>query len=266
VLILLPPSEGKAPAPRRGRPLDLASLSLPELTDPRTRVLIALESLAQGPRGAAVQALGLPAGLVSEVDKDAVLSTAPTQPAALLYTGVLYAALDLATLDAAATRRARRTILISSALFGAVRLTDRLPAYRLPPTARLPRIGTLASVWRTPLAHAIAEASGTGVIVDLRSTPYQAMARINGPMAERTVQIRVLHEAVPGDRSTRSIVSHFNKATKGLLTRTLVEEATVPRSTDDVSCLLKDHGWQVEDGPAAASGKPRTIDVIVAQV
>ena len=38
VLILLPPSEGKD-VPRRGRPLDLADLSFPDLTGARSRVL-----------------------------------------------------------------------------------------------------------------------------------------------------------------------------------------------------------------------------------
>jgi cytoplasmic iron level regulating protein YaaA (DUF328/UPF0246 family) len=266
VLILLPPSEGKAPTPRRGRPLDLAALSLPELTAPRTRVLETLEALAQGPRGAAVHALGLPAGLVGEVDKDAVLTSAPTQPAGRLYTGVLYGALDVATLDPAASRRARRSVLVASALFGAVRLTDRIPAYRLPPTARLPRMGTLASVWRGPLTSALNEAAGSGVVVDLRSTPYQAMSRITGPLADRTVQIRVLHEAVPGDRSSRSIVSHFNKATKGRLTRSLLEQGERPRTTDDLLDLMRTCGWLIEDGPTAPAGRPRTIDVVVAQV
>jgi hypothetical protein len=46
VLILLPPSEGKA-APRRGKPLDLAVLSSPELTTARTTLLSALVDLCR---------------------------------------------------------------------------------------------------------------------------------------------------------------------------------------------------------------------------
>ena len=47
MLILLPPSEGKT-APRRGKPLDLAELSFPELTETRDLLLTALVDLCAG--------------------------------------------------------------------------------------------------------------------------------------------------------------------------------------------------------------------------
>ena len=96
MLVLLPPSEGKAPAGRRGRPLDLATLAFPALTAARTRVLDALVTLAEGPRAEALHRLGLPVGLSDEVDKDAGLRSAGTVPVERLYTGVLYDALGLA--------------------------------------------------------------------------------------------------------------------------------------------------------------------------
>jgi cytoplasmic iron level regulating protein YaaA (DUF328/UPF0246 family) len=205
-------------------------------------------------------------GLAGEVDKNAALRTSPTRTAGTLYAGVLYAALDLPGLDPVAARRARRSLLISSALFGLVRTTDRLPAYRLSPAARLPRLGTLASVWRRPMTTALDEAAGAGVVLDLRSTPYQALGRITGPLADRTVHVRVLHEAVPGDRASRSIVSHFNKATKGRLVRSLLEQTENPRSATDLVELLRQTGWAVEDGPDSARGGARILDVVVAQV
>jgi cytoplasmic iron level regulating protein YaaA (DUF328/UPF0246 family) len=212
-----------------------------------------------------VEALGLTAGLAGEVDKDAVLTTSPTLPASKLYTGVLYEALGLTTLDAAALRRARRSLLISSALFGAVRLTDRLPTYRLSMTARLPRArSTLAAQWRTPLQQAMPAAAGRSVILDLRSGPYAAMWRPKAELASRTASVRVLHEAVPGDRSTRSIVSHFNKATKGRLVRSLLIDGRTPSTVDELVDLLSDLGWTVEPGPATAG--VRAVDVVVPQV
>jgi len=264
VLVLLPPSEGKAAPPRRGKPLDLEALTLSELTPTRAALIAALENLARGPRHAAVKALGLSPGLADEIGKDAVLTTAPTLPASRLYTGVLYEALDLASLPPAATRKARHQLLVFSALFGVVRMNDRLPPYRLSPSARLPRMGTIASVWKPALAEHLPALAGRGPIIDLRSGPYVAMWRPTGTLADRTMTVRVLHEAVPGDVSTRSIVSHFNKATKGRLVRDLMTDESAPRTIDQVIEVWRQRGWtvEVEDQSAGA----RSVDVIVAQV
>jgi cytoplasmic iron level regulating protein YaaA (DUF328/UPF0246 family) len=116
------------------------------------------------------------------------------------------------------------------------------------------------------VASALDDAAAAGVVLDLRSTPYLGLGRITGPLAERTVHVRVLHEAVPGDRTSRSIVSHFNKATKGRLVRSLLERADNPRTTDDLVELLRSTGWSVEDGPASSRDGARTLDVVVTQV
>lgn len=264
MLVLLPPSEGKAAPPRRGRPLDLEALTLPELTPTRAALLSALEKLAQGPRPAAAKALGLSPGLADEIDKDAVLTTAPTLPASRLYTGVLYEALDLASLPPAATRKARRQLVVFSALFGVVQMNDRLPPYRFSPNARLPRTGSIASVWKPTLTEHFPTLAARGPIVDLRSGPYAAMWRPTGDLANRTMTVRVLHEAVPGDASTRSIVSHFNKATKGRLVRDLMLDEATPRTPDQVIEVWRQRGWTVEaEGQSAGA---RSVDVIVAQV
>ena len=42
-------------------------------------------------------------------------------------------------------------VLIASALWGFVRPTDRIPAYRLSMGATLPRIPSLPALWRDPL-------------------------------------------------------------------------------------------------------------------
>ena len=127
MLILLPPSEGKAEV-GAGRRLDLARLSLPELNPVRERVLAGLVALSAGPPEAALATLGLGVGQRGELRRNARLERAATAPAGRIYTGVLYEALDLATLPPAARRAATRQVLISSGLWGAVRLTDRIPA------------------------------------------------------------------------------------------------------------------------------------------
>jgi hypothetical protein len=52
VLILLPPSEGKADAPRRGAAVDLERLSVPAVNDARRAVLDDLVKLAADPAAA----------------------------------------------------------------------------------------------------------------------------------------------------------------------------------------------------------------------
>jgi len=74
VLILLPPSEGKAPPRRRGRPVDLGALSSPELTATRQRVLDALLAASSSPDALAV--LGVGESLRGEVAQNLRLPTA----------------------------------------------------------------------------------------------------------------------------------------------------------------------------------------------
>ena len=255
MLVLLPPSEGKT-APARGRPLDLDRLSSPELTDTRRRVLDTLVQICRDDPDGARTALGLSPGLAPEITRDAALPTAPTARAERVYSGVLYAALDLASLDAAARRRATSWVVVTSGLFGVVRIGDRIPAYRLPGDARLPGLGPVAAVWRTALAGRMPALAGSGPVLDLRSTSYTGFWRPSGPLARRTVQVRVLQE-VDGQRS---VVSHFNKASKGRLLRSLLASGETPRSVGAVLRLLEQLGWQVERRSAT------DVDVIVTEV
>ena len=125
MLILLPPSEGKTQR-RRGRTLDLETLSFPQLTGLRTRVIEGVGEISARPD--AHRLLGVSPNLVEEVARNTRLHVAATAPAGEVYTGVLYDALALASLDPTSRRRANRRIFILSSLFGALRPTDRVPA------------------------------------------------------------------------------------------------------------------------------------------
>jgi uncharacterized protein len=268
MLILLPPSEGKAPSPARGRPLDLGRLAQPELTQARSQLTTALAELCAGDAVAARAALGLSPGLAGEVEVNRRLLTAPTRPAADLYTGVLYEALGLATLPTPARRRAGRWLLVFSGLWGALQLSDRVPAYRLSPDAALPGVGTLASVWREPLAAAMASAAARGLVLDLRSTSYAALWRPAGEVADRTVTLRVLQERVPGDPASRTVVSHFNKATKGRLVRALLTSPDDPKTPKQLLRTLDALGYAAEPTPGAVRkpGRPHEFDVVVTEL
>jgi len=255
VLILLPPSEGKA-SPRRGKSLDLASLSSPELTDARRTVLDALVELCrERPAEAAAAVLGLGTTQVGEVERNAGLDEAPTMRADQLYTGVLYDALDLAGLDAAARRRATRMLLVTSSVFGVVRPGDRIPSYRLAGGVSLPGLGPVAGHWRTHLPETMAQLAGKGLVVDLRSSTYAAFWRPSKDLADRVVTMRVLHE----QNGKRSVVSHFNKATKGRMVRALLESGESPTRVDGFVELLGELGWTVER-------EDNRLDVVVSEV
>jgi cytoplasmic iron level regulating protein YaaA (DUF328/UPF0246 family) len=262
VLVLLPPSEGKADA-GRGAPLKPESLSLPGLAEARAAVLDALVDLCAGAAEdgeKAREVLGLSEGLRGEVAKNAGLRAAGTRPAGEIYTGVLYDALGLDSLDAAAERRAGRSLLVFSGLWGAVRVTDRIPSYRCSMGVRLPGIGALGAHWRAPMASVLPEVAGDGPVLDLRSSAYAAAWKPKGPVAERTAAVRVLHAP------TRKVVSHFNKATKGRIVRSLLTDGAAPKDPAELVTALRDLGYVVEAQAPGGKGRGWALDVLVDQV
>ena len=259
MLILLPPSEGKN-APRRGKPLDLATLSLPALTPARETVLEALVGLCSRDPDAAASALAVPKSQPELVARNADLRSAPTARADQVYAGVLYDALDAATLSPAARRRATSRVLVTSSLFGLIGPADRIPAYRLSGDAVLPGIGSVAGHWRATIGQ-VADESFTGrLLVDLRSSMYAAFWRPPSDVAPRVANVRVLHDV--GGRL--QVVSHFNKATKGRLVRALLESGVHPRTPARLAEALQDLGWRVETGVPTTRGTP--LDVVVDEV
>ncbi|MFJ9730639.1 peroxide stress protein YaaA [Streptomyces sp. NPDC101171] len=259
MLVLLPPSEGKASS-GRGAPLKPESLSLPGLAEAREAVLAELVELCAADEEKAREVLGLSEGLRGEVAKNAALRTAGARPAGEIYTGVLYDALDLASLDAAAKKRAARSLLVFSGLWGAVRVTDRIPSYRCSMGVKLPGLGALAGHWRTPMAEVLPEAAGRGLVLDLRSAAYAAAWKPKGEVAGRTATVRVLHAP------TRKVVSHFNKATKGRIVRSLLSEGAAPKGPAELVTALRDLGYAVETQAPGTAGKPWALDVLVDEV
>jgi cytoplasmic iron level regulating protein YaaA (DUF328/UPF0246 family) len=254
VLVLLPPSEGKA-ASGHGAPLKLESLALPGLTEARAAVLDELVELCAADEEKARTVLGLSEGLRGEIAKNTELRTAGARPAGEIYTGVLYDALGLATLDAAARERAGRSLLVFSGLWGAVRVTDAIPSYRCSMGVKLPGLGALGAHWRGAMAGVLPEAAGEGLVLDLRSSAYATAWKPKGEVAARTATVRVLHAP------TRKVVSHFNKATKGRIVRALLKAGAEPAGPAELTEALRDLGYVVEDG-----GKAGALDVLVNEI
>lgn len=218
MLVLLPPSEGKA-QPEAGEPVALASLAfVAELGERREGLLDAL---------------------------DPQLREAPAAPAAEVYAGVLFKRLELPRLPA----KARRQVLIASALWGVVRPQDRIPHYRLPPKERLEGIGPLAKYWRPALAEALPDEEGE-LIVDMRSAAYSAMWK---PKRATLLAVRAFTEK----NGERKAVSHMAKAVRGDVARALLVAKKVPTDPEGAAAIVEAAGFTVElnDG---------NLDVIVA--
>ncbi|TIC85703.1 peroxide stress protein YaaA [Nocardioides sp. GY 10127] len=264
MLILLPPSEGKT-APRRGAPLDLATLSHPALTETRERVLDALVELSSGDLAAAARVLEVGATQTDLVEANRGLREAPTARAERIYTGVLYDHLDAGSLTAAAKRRASSRLAVVSSVFGLVRPGDRIPAYRLSGQTTLPGLGPVAAAWRPVLGEAVAAQVGRGLVVDLRSSVYAGFWRPGKDAGDvdprtRVATVRVLHE----QGGVRKVVSHFNKATKGRIVRALLEDGADPGTPAALADALRDLGWLVEVGEPTATGT--RLDVVVTEL
>lgn len=218
MLILLPPSEGKAAPAKRGRPVDLEALSFPQLAVTRRTILDAVSAAADPPGNAR-------------------LADRPASAAARVYTGVLYAALDYPSLSPGAKRRAHGSVLVQSALWGPIGLADRVVPYKLAMDARLTGIGPLAASWRAVLDPVLSERAGSGVVVDCRSATYAAAWRPTGEVARRTVVVRAFTET--GGR--RTVVSHWAKHTRGEVARWLLEAPRTPQTVAAVVRVVEQH-------------------------
>lgn len=268
VLILLPPSEGKAPA-GAGPAVDPAALAFRPLAPTRRKVMRALVKLAKGPSGPALETLGLSPNQGGELDADKALAAAPTLPAADRYTGVLYDALGLPGLreeNPEAFARAEASVLTFSGLWGVVRPSDAIPAYRCSGGVVLPAVGAVSKVWREALTPVLEPVVARELVVDLRSSMYAALWRVPARHGDHVVTVRVLHERLVGGVPKRTVVSHFNKATKGRLARALLTADVAATTPKELAAACEELGFTVELNAPAKAGQPWLADIVVDEI
>lgn len=207
MLILLPPSEGKA-RPEKGDPVDLDSLVYAcELGEKRAALLDAF---------------------------DPGLRDAPAAPAASVYTGVLYGRLELAELPAKAQRR----VLIASGLWGVVAPWDRVPYYKFPPKTRLKGFEAPNAYWRPALAAALPDEEGD-LVVDMRSGAYVPAWK---PQRATLLSVRAFTE----ENGERKAVSHMAKAVRGDVARALLSAKKAPSDPESATAIAEAAGFTVE--------------------
>ena len=217
MLIVLPPSETKAPG---GTDAEM-QLSFPSLDPVRT---LLLDALSATDVDTMMRELKIPAGKRAEAEENLALRSAPVMPAIQRYTGVLYDALDAASLSTDALSR----LAVGSALFGVVRAGDLIPRYRVSGGSKLGG-KTMKAWWGTSISEVLAEED---FVVDLRSGAYQQLG-----LVPRAVTVRV------EQADTGKVVSHFNKQYKGELARALAPHDAA--SAEDVSDIAAAAGFDV---------------------
>lgn len=230
MLLMLPPSEGKT-APSSGAPLDLAALTFADTLGP------------------------LRERLVAAVDPG--LAGAPAAAAWKVYSGVLYGRLDVASLPIPARRRAARSVLIATGMWGLLRLADRIPHYKLPIGDKVPEVGGLAAAWRPLVAAALEERDRPGtLVVDCRSGGYAAVWK-----PRRATRLEVRAFAVKPDGS-RQVISHMAKATRGDVARTLLLATALPRTPADAASIVAGAGFDAELQEPPKAGGSWSLDVL----
>ena len=202
-----------------------------------------------------MRVLGLGPTQAEELARNRAIEDSPCAPAIEVYTGVLYEALGVAGLTSAQRSRLEGSVAIASALWGLVGAEDPIPAYRLSGDATLPRLGSIASLWRQPVTAVLAEQPGP--ILDLRSGAYQFGSL---PVRDDVAVGRVLLER----DGRRSVVSHHNKATKGRAVRALASSRRAHRSLDDIASTLEGAGMHCELHRSARGAL--TMDIVTREL
>ncbi len=214
--ILLPPSETKRSG--GGNIFAPSSLSHDEvLGTTRAAVREALVQLSQDEEAAAV-ALKLGTKNRHELQHNLRLDVAGSLPAIELYTGVLYDALDVLSLDSRSRNWLAQHVSVQSALFGLLAASDEVPAYRLSASSRLRGLPvTLKRTWIA--AHQTIDWAAFGWVLDLRSKDYAALAPVPQGLG---AWLHIVQRTSAGE--VRAL-NHFNKAAKGDLLRRLALDA-----------------------------------------
>nr|WP_306422495.1 peroxide stress protein YaaA [Paenarthrobacter aurescens] len=251
-MILLPPSEGKTPA-ANGPAIEWESLSFPELNPHRAMVLEALGTVSAHEDALAL--LGVGASLRDDVERNTRLHDEPAAPAHQVYSGVLYDALGYNSMTPTQRRKATESILVVSALWGAIGFGDQVPAYRLSMGTALPDVGRLAAYWKPHLNASLAKRAEGELLVDCRSSTYAAAW---APPAAQTVNVNVFSES----NGKRTVVSHFAKHTRGELARHLLTRRGKAPTTPAQLLKAASEVWTTEIVEGTAR-KPHALNIIL---
>jgi uncharacterized protein len=254
MLILVPPSESKRPPPDDGPPVALGALSFPEITPLRRRVLEALIETSAG--ADAFERLFERPTMAGLIERNTRLLELPARPAADVYVGELHDGLNIGSLSAAGAERAGRQLIITSALWGALRPIDQIPPYRMRVWSDLVGLGRVEPLWRAVLPDLFAELTGPdGLVLDLRTPAFQSLGMPTG-LGERTVGLRVDRYS-EGGRRVGDVIA---KRLRGEAAHLLLELDAEPDEPDAIADFLGER-WPVRLEPPERRGRSWTLSL-----
>lgn len=242
--ILLPSAEGKAPG---GNPLapDMfdyrASNTFNYFSDlnPERRALIrALQAQVESAGDDAREALFGVKGdaLAAAVDATANVFDSPLMAAIDRYgPGVMYRAMEFASLPTGAQRRLLENGVILSGMFGLLRPDDLIPDYKLSMGARVDGVGKVAAYWRPVLSPVLNRLLAGHAVWNLLPGSHEEAWDDAGTYG-RMIRVRFVRE-VDGERRP---VTHGVKELRGALVGYIVTE-----TADHVDAL---DFWEAPDG------------------
>jgi cytoplasmic iron level regulating protein YaaA (DUF328/UPF0246 family) len=232
LVVLLPPSQGKAPGGRRP---SARSTFESALASPRREVREALGAFVARATPAQLEAtFGARGPLLEralEGTREILAGSAAALPAWRRYQGVVWTHLAPDTL----TPSQRRRILVPSGLYGLLAGDDHIGDYRLRMNARLDPLPSLARFWRSEVTAALLTHAAPATVVSFLPQEHTASVDMVRLAQSRSV---IDVQFVTADQARA--VGHDAKAVKGDLARAVLREGLAALSVPSRS------GWRVE--------------------
>jgi cytoplasmic iron level regulating protein YaaA (DUF328/UPF0246 family) len=163
--------------------------------------------------------------------------------------------LEVDSLTATHRRRLDASVVIVSALWGAVAPSDPIPDYKLKMGASLPRLGKLSTWWRADISASIAERATGRRIWNL--LPNEHAAAWDAPEGITHVSVRFLE---PGKDRQLVAVSHWNKFLKGALVRHLLAHPNT--APDDLADWAHPSGYRYDPSLDVSRGSLKVLSLV----
>lgn len=207
--------------------------------------------------------LKVPPRMEDQMYRNLVMDEYDPDWAAQIFSGVLYEYANLLDFKPEVISE----VMIFSALYGAVLATDYVLPHRLAMKANFPKLGRLASFWRTHIAYPLSQWTDGHLLIDLRSQEYKAawnpLDYLEIMVAEGSIKdqhilaptaiVQVDARTVNPD-GTLKVVTHNAKAARGCLINALIGRSQPINNAQELLSFLRRRGGNIERVDAAVLG------------